>query len=133
MRATATPTLTPAAAEPPTHRERHDSGAARRTKMTYLEDVAVARGALAAPHAPPWAAEHEGHALGEPAEPLRHHVAALLHGASLALARVARHLAARREALVEPVLEFHAEAGAPEGALYVDGRLVGHLPGVKRL
>lgn len=29
--------------------------------------------------------------------------------------------------------EFHAEAGAPEGALYVDGRLVGHLIGVTRL
>jgi hypothetical protein len=32
-----------------------------------------------------------------------------------------------------PQLEFHAEAGAPEGALYVDGKLVGHLPGVRRL
>ena len=32
-----------------------------------------------------------------------------------------------------PVLEFHAEAGAPEGALYVNGRLVGHLEGVRRL
>jgi hypothetical protein len=32
------------------------------------------------------------------------------------------------------VLEFHAEAGAPEGgALYLDGRLVGYLPGVTRL
>jgi hypothetical protein len=31
------------------------------------------------------------------------------------------------------VLEFYAEAGAPEGALYVDGQLVGHLPGVTRL
>ncbi|HEU4460946.1 MAG TPA: hypothetical protein VFR90_17630 [Methylibium sp.] len=29
--------------------------------------------------------------------------------------------------------EFHAEAGAPEGALYVGGQLVGRLPGVKRL
>lgn len=27
-----------------------------------------------------------------------------------------------------PRLEFHAEAGAPEGALYVDGEYVGHLP-----
>lgn len=32
-----------------------------------------------------------------------------------------------------PVLEFYAEAGAPEGALYVDGKLVGHLVGVQRL
>jgi hypothetical protein len=33
----------------------------------------------------------------------------------------------------ESVLEFHADAGAPEGALYVDGVLVGHLTGVTRL
>lgn len=33
----------------------------------------------------------------------------------------------------EAVLEFHHEAGAPEGALYVDGRLVGYLPGLTRL
>lgn len=33
----------------------------------------------------------------------------------------------------EPQLEFHREAGAPEGALYVDGRRVGVLPGVTRL
>jgi hypothetical protein len=32
-----------------------------------------------------------------------------------------------------PELEFYAEAGAPEGALYVDGHLVGTLPGVTRL
>jgi hypothetical protein len=31
------------------------------------------------------------------------------------------------------VIEFHAEAGAPEGALYVDGQLVGHVMGVTRL
>lgn len=29
--------------------------------------------------------------------------------------------------------EFHAQAGAPEGALYVDGQLVGYLDGVRRL
>ncbi len=33
----------------------------------------------------------------------------------------------------DPVLEFYADAGAPEGALYVDGQLVGHLTGVSRL
>ena len=33
----------------------------------------------------------------------------------------------------EPVLEFYAEAGAPEGALYVDGVRVGIVPGVTRL
>jgi hypothetical protein len=31
-----------------------------------------------------------------------------------------------------PLVEFHAEAGAPEGALYVDGHYVGSL-GVTRL
>ena len=30
-------------------------------------------------------------------------------------------------------LEFYAEAGAPEGALYVDGQLVAQLEGVRRL
>ncbi|PTT86692.1 hypothetical protein DBR42_13140 [Pelomonas sp. HMWF004] len=30
-------------------------------------------------------------------------------------------------------LEFYAEAGAPEGALYVDGQLVAQLDGIKRL
>ena len=33
----------------------------------------------------------------------------------------------------EPHLEFYLEAGAPEGALYLDGKLVGWIPGVKRL
>jgi hypothetical protein len=32
-----------------------------------------------------------------------------------------------------PELEFYAEAGAPEGALYLDGDLVGYLPGITRL
>ena len=30
-------------------------------------------------------------------------------------------------------LEFYAEAGAPEGALYVDGQLTALLDGVRRL
>lgn len=33
----------------------------------------------------------------------------------------------------DPVFEFHAEAGAPEGALFVDGMRVGTLDGVRRL
>jgi hypothetical protein len=33
----------------------------------------------------------------------------------------------------EPLIEFHAEAGALEGALYVNGQLLGYLPGVNRL
>jgi hypothetical protein len=67
----------------------------------------------------------------------RHAVAALLRAASAVLA----HLAVRLSAPVvhEPVerlpavLEFYADAGAPEGALYLDGELVGWLPGVTRL
>ncbi|RZL29757.1 MAG: hypothetical protein EOP35_24990 [Rubrivivax sp.] len=30
-------------------------------------------------------------------------------------------------------LEFYAEAGAPEGALYVDGQLFAQLDGIRRL
>ena len=64
-------------------------------------------------------------------------VARLLRGASTALARhardVARPLHARqRRSQADMSVEFHAEAGAPEGALYVDGRLVGYLD-VRRL
>jgi hypothetical protein len=44
-----------------------------------------------------------------------------------------RLLAEPRAPAHEPMLEFYAEAGAPEGALYVDGRRVGVLPGVTRL
>ena len=32
-----------------------------------------------------------------------------------------------------PQLEYHAEAGAPEGALYVNGQLAGWISGVSRL
>lgn len=65
-------------------------------------------------------------------------LAALLHAASLVLGRVAVRLAAvavapRLAELAPQVVEFHAEAGAPEGALYVDGELVGHLSGITRL
>lgn len=58
-----------------------------------------------------------------------------LRAASRVLGKLARHLShrGRRGPVRAPVLEFYAEAGAPEGALYVDGRLVGHLPGVTRL
>jgi hypothetical protein len=61
-------------------------------------------------------------------------LAMLLHGASGLLAQLAAALASRPAmAKSDPRFEFHAEAGAPEGALYVDGRLVGWLPGVSRL
>ncbi len=35
--------------------------------------------------------------------------------------------------LADPVLEFYGDAAAPEGALYVDGQLVGHVLGANRL
>jgi hypothetical protein len=67
----------------------------------------------------------------------RRFVAHLLRAASAALARrardVARPLHARRRRSQHDVsVEFHAEAGAPEGALFVDGELVGYID-VRRL
>ena len=62
----------------------------------------------------------------------------LLRGASAALARQARdvarplHARQRRRSQHDVSVEFHAEAGAPEGALYVDGELVGYID-VRRL
>lgn len=62
----------------------------------------------------------------------------LTAGALRAASRLLDGLAARL-VWVQPapaadaVLEFHADAGAPEGALYVNGQLVGHLSGVNRL
>ncbi len=63
-------------------------------------------------------------------------LAGLLRRASARLAAVARRLhaaEASRPGDASPVIEFHAEAGAPEGALFVDGVRVGTLPGVTRL
>ncbi len=60
--------------------------------------------------------------------------AASLQSASALLARLAQSLAREpASAVSDPRFEFHAEAGASEGALYVDGRFVGWLPGVSRL
>ena len=63
--------------------------------------------------------------------------AAVLRGASYLLGRMARQLlAAERPAATNRApaqLEFYAEAGAPEGALYADGRLIGYVDGVSRL
>lgn len=68
------------------------------------------------------------------AEAGRSLVAALLQSASALLARLALGLAREpAHAISDPRFEFHAEAGAPEGALYLDGRFVGWLPGVSRL
>ena len=64
----------------------------------------------------------------------RYWVAATLLAGSRALDRLAlrlTHVDVRAPA--DPLLEFYAEAGAPEGALYVDGRLVGTVSGVNRL
>jgi len=68
--------------------------------------------------------------------PVRLAVAASLRAASAVLAQLAMRLAVPPAARVEPVpavLEFYADSGAPEGALYMDGKLVGWVPGVKRL
>ncbi len=69
--------------------------------------------------------------------PLRRLLAASLRAASRVLARLARQISAserrRARARADMVLEFYAEAGAPEGALYLDGQLIGYLPGVTRL
>ena len=78
--------------------------------------------------------------LAAPAAPAWRPLAALaLRLASRQLARLARltRRLARQRAAVQslrtPACEFYAEAGAPEGALYLDGELVGYLPGITRL
>jgi hypothetical protein len=59
---------------------------------------------------------------------------ALLRAGSRLLDSAAARLAvAPRAVPADRVVEFHADAGAPEGALYVDGQLVGHVLGVTRL
>ena len=67
--------------------------------------------------------------------PLRRAAALTLRQMSRLLGRLARRLALQhpRAAMRAPELEFYAESGAPEGALYLDGELVGYLPGVNRL
>ena len=68
--------------------------------------------------------------------PVRQQAARALRHASRLLARLARQIALRRSLARTrraPELEFYAEAGAPEGALYLDGELVGYLPGITRL
>ncbi len=58
-----------------------------------------------------------------------------LRSARAALARLSRRLAqpASGAGLPTQHLEFYAEAGAPEGALYLDGQFVGWVSGVQRL
>ena len=68
-------------------------------------------------------------------EAARRALAAGLRSASAALARLSRRLAPSVSRAAQPAaqLEFYAEAGAPEGALYLDGKFVGWVPGVNRL
>lgn len=65
----------------------------------------------------------------------RRAAAGALRSASAVLARLARRVAAPAapKLSVDPRLEFYAEAGAPEGALYLDGQWVGQIEGVHRL
>ncbi len=70
---------------------------------------------------------------------VRRLLAGMLRAASHSLAQLSRALSAtaraseRERQRGEWVYEFYAEAGAPEGALYVNGELVGYVPGVTRL
>lgn len=82
-----------------------------------------------------WAAAHAGR---PPGAALLHLLAAVLRAASDAVDRLAVRLSAARSAVAPSarVVEFHPiyrDAGAPEGALYVDGKLVGVITGVTRL
>lgn len=74
-----------------------------------------------------------------PLAPLRRWLARRLRRAGAALQLLARQLTPSvapppptRVPMTLPQLEFHADAGAPEGALYVDGDYVGRL-GMTRL
>ncbi len=63
-------------------------------------------------------------------------IAFVLQKASTGLMRLAQTIAAPAAPPPKALpreLEFYAEAGAPEGALYMDGELVGWIPGVTRL
>jgi hypothetical protein len=65
-------------------------------------------------------------------------LAQIFRATALLLQRLADRVTPREVSTVGapltlPRVEFHADAAAPEGALYVDGVLFGHLPGVHRL
>ena len=63
--------------------------------------------------------------------------AAALRGASDVLTRLAVRISTVESTIATAhTVEFHAvyrESGAPEGAVYVNGKLVGFIPGVTRL
>lgn len=71
--------------------------------------------------------------FGLPGAPWRSVAAWLLRTCSRLLGRAARRLRHGERPCAAPELEFYAEAGAPEGALYANGCLVGRLEGVTRL
>lgn len=68
---------------------------------------------------------------------VRRLLAGILRAVSHSLAQLSRALSATERAHRSPpgemVYEFYAEAGAPEGALYVNGELIGYVSGVTRL
>jgi hypothetical protein len=68
-----------------------------------------------------------------PFRPFMPVAARALGAASMLLGRLAAELnasaAPRLERELPPVLEFYADASAPEGALYLNGELVGYLSG----
>jgi hypothetical protein len=102
------------------HRGAHQAPPAKETIMTSLKPLSWHP---AVTPRPPWT------------HPARRVAAASLRSASAVLAHLARRLAVPPPAppRLPSRLEFYAEAGAPEGALYLDGQLVGWVPGVKRL
>ncbi len=68
--------------------------------------------------------------------PARHAAARALGAASMLLGRLSAAMSASEARFTRelpPVLEFYADAAAPEGALYLNGELVGILRGVTRL
>lgn len=68
--------------------------------------------------------------------PVRRTVAFVLQAASAALDRLAQRVAVpavHHTPATASEYEFYAQAGAPEGALYVDGQFVGWIRGVQRL
>lgn len=69
----------------------------------------------------------------QPSRAWRRHLARTLRLSGRGLTRWARRWAPAAPVAAEPFIEFYAEAGAPEGALFVDGQRVGVLEGVKRL
>jgi len=72
---------------------------------------------------------------GRPPSRTRFALAALLSAAGRLLDGMALRLSWTQPPapVSDPLLEFHSEAGAPEGALYADGKLVGYVSGVTRL